>query len=243
MLAIVIPARNEATRLGPTLGQARAYLRERGAGLVIVVDNGSTDGTAAVAESGDAAVVREQRPGKGAAVRAGVLAALARPEVSRVLVMDADGPVPLLQGMAALERVLGEGAEVAFGSRGLPESVLIPAQPWHRQVLGRLFSLFVRSVTGMPFIDTQCGFKLFTRHAATALFPLAREAGYAWDIEVLLRAWRSGLALREVAVTWGDQPGSKVRVLHDGLDMGLKVLALARSTAAIPIPRQQRQER
>jgi dolichyl-phosphate beta-glucosyltransferase len=219
-LSIVVPAKDEATRLPrlfETLSNGGLQAIES-AGLdlqeLLVVDDGSTDATAAIvlqhaARDPRIGLVRpEHGRGKGAAVRAGVLAATA----PWVLVMDADLATPLDQAAALVER-LEEGADAAIGSRGLPSSRIEVHQPRHRELAGKTFNALVRLVTGLPFRDTQCGFKLFRLSTTRPLFERQRVEGFAFDVEILVEARRRGLRVVEVPVRWVDDPDTKVRVL------------------------------
>jgi glycosyltransferase involved in cell wall biosynthesis len=208
-LTVVVPAFNEARRIGPTLDQLLAW----GAAHcdrfeVIVVDDGSTDGTAALVEGGwkDRALVlrRPKRGGKGAAVRAGVAAA----KTTWVLLADADLSIPI-EELEKLSPFATENALV-IGSKRAPGSDL--AYPPLRRFLGgigqQLISLFV--VSG--FHDTQCGFKLFRADVAKELFALQRLDGFGYDFEVLFLARRYGHSVREVPVRCAHQLGSTVRL-------------------------------
>jgi dolichyl-phosphate beta-glucosyltransferase len=229
---VVVPAWNEAARLPATLEAITAYLSERRESAeVLVVSDGSDDGTEdVVRERGAGSPVRllrhERRLGKGAAVRTGMLAARGE----RVLFTDADLPVPPAS-LEDLDHALDEGADVAIGSRRLPGSVVVQDQGWLRRSMGRAFPWIVRRVTGLPWRDTQCGFKLLRREAARRLFEPLVETGYVFDVEVLLRARDLGLGVVEVAVPWTSRPGSKVRTFRTPVAMLAALLRLrARGT-------------
>lgn len=202
MFSIVIPAYNEEKRLPKALAEVHRFFPEA---EVIVVDDGSSDGTVSVAERAGAKVVRllENR-GKGAAVRAGVLAAGG----DAVVVMDADLSVPL-EFVAEMLSML-DSADVVVGSRCHPEAVIVRRQPLARRVAGRVFSAAVRILTGLPYRDTQCGFKGFKRDAAKAIFVNLRSPGFAFDVEVLLLARALGLRVAELGVVWRDGEMSSV---------------------------------
>ncbi len=216
--SVVIPAFNEARRLPPYLAEVLAYFDGRGEPYeVIVVDDGSSDGTAdAVAAMArphpSVRVLRqEQNEGKGAAVRRGMLAALGE----RRLFSDADGATPIME-LKRLEAALAAGAQVAIGSRArLDPAVSVVARP-HRVLAGRVFSWLVRRLGTGGVIDSQCGFKAFTGAAATDLFGRLQTRGFGFDVEILLLARAAGYRVVEVAVNWTDQPGSKVGVVTDG---------------------------
>jgi dolichyl-phosphate beta-glucosyltransferase len=227
-LSIVIPCFNEEHRLGRTLDDLFAWSRPRGAAVeVVVVDDASTDGTAALVTARAAAapelrLVRLPRnAGKGGSVRAGMEAARG----ARRAFADADGAVPFAD-MERLEAALDAGADVAVGSRVLDPS-LVDAL-FHRRFFGFFFRTLVRWLLVRSVADTQCGFKLFTAEAAARLFQDQLLPGFAFDVELLGRAERLGLRIAEVPVRWRDQPGSKVRVIRDGLVMARDVIRLRR---------------
>ena len=230
-LSIVIPAYNEADRILPFLRQITDYCAQRRRSYeVLVVDDGSTDGTSAVVKSyaqvhRAVRVLRSPRcQGKGAAVRHGMQSAAGNLQ----LFADADGATPI-QELGRLEKAMVEGADMAIGSRAL--AARLPEFAVHarlyRSVLGTLFNAVVQR-SGIPGIaDTQCGFKLFRRSVAQELFSYASINGFGFDLELLYLAQRRGYRIAEVPVNWSDQPGSKVRVLRDGLRM-LRDLAVIR---------------
>jgi dolichyl-phosphate beta-glucosyltransferase len=222
-LSIVIPAHNEAGRILPYLRQITDYCKRQGRSYeLLVVDDGSTDGTSLVVErfaKVHSAVQILRLPickGKGAAVRCGMQSAVG----SLQLFADADGATPI-QELHRLEKALTEGADIAIGSRTLaarhPEFEVHARV--YRSVLGSLFNAAVRQcgITGIS--DTQCGFKLFRRDVAQELFGYASIDGFGFDLELLYLARQRGHRIAEVPVNWSDQPGSKVRVIRDGLAM------------------------
>lgn len=222
-LSVIIPAYNEAARILPYLTEVTTYLTERGAGYeVLVVDDGSLDGTAALIERFRIANLRvrllrlARNRGKGCAVRTGILEA--RGELH--LIADADGASPIRE-LERLEAGLSTGADLAIGSRFLAsrDSRYTVYAKWHRTVLGNLFNRLVQRL-GIPGItDTQCGFKLFRASVARDLFSVARINGYGFDLELLYIAQRRGYRIAEVPVNWSDKPGTKVWVPWDGLCM------------------------
>lgn len=220
-LSIVVPAYNESARLPRMLRDTRAWLDANGRRAeIIVVDDGSLDDTSGVVRRmmTDQPALRlvrlPQNRGKGFAVRTGVLNA----EGSRILFADADGATPI-EELLRLEAALDDGAAVAIGSRALASTTTAVKARLLRVAAGRLFHLVVGTLTVRGYRDTQCGFKLFTREAALSIFPRMRMEGFSFDVEVLLLAERLDLAVSEVAVNWEHQPGSKVRVVRDGLIM------------------------
>lgn len=235
-LSVIIPAYNERERLLPYLTEVTAFLGKRSEPYeVLLVDDGSSDGTAEMVQqfrTKEPAVTLlrlARNAGKGRAVRTGMLAA--RGELQ--LMADADGATPI-QELERLEAAIADGADLAIGSRFLAsrDNRYTVVARWHRSVLGNTFNWIVQRL-GIPGIsDTQCGFKLFRKAVARDLFGAARVSGYGLDLELLYVAQRRGYRIAEVPVNWADQPGSKVRVLRDGLRMLLDLLAVKRSYAA-----------
>ena len=200
---------------------------------VLVVDDGSTDATASVVETVAASVPEIQllqtpsRRGKGAAVRRGMQSAVGHLQ----LFADADGATPI-QELARLEQALVSGADLAIGSRSLASRLpdyAVQAR-LHRTILGNLFNSVVQQSGLKGITDTQCGFKLFRQTVAADLFGVSSIDGYGFDLELLYVAQQRGYRIAEIPVNWSDQPGSKVRVLRDGLAM-LRELAVIRRNA------------
>ncbi len=220
--SIVVPAYDEAARLGSTLDQIAAYH----AGIdveVIVVDDGSRDATAAIAAAAGARVLRHAiNRGKGAAVRTGVLAATG----DRVLVCDADLATPI-EAVARLDAALDAGADLAIGSRHLAESRIEVPQPWPRRVLGLGFRGLVRYGLGIDARDVMCGFKLMTRAAGRDLFTRAQVDRWAFDVEILYLA-RDRWRVAEVAVPWRHVDGSRVALGSAGPRAALDLIAIRR---------------
>ena len=232
-LSVVIPAYNEAARLPATLRDLRAFLdRDGRRAEVIVVDDGSTDDTSQVvrrceAEDNRIRLIRlPQNRGKGYAVRTGVVNAAGR----LVLFADADGATPFDE-LTRLESQLSTGARVAIGSRAIPNRTTRVEARLYRRIAGRMFHAVVRLYAIRGFVDTQCGFKLFDAPVAHDLFSRMRMTGYSFDVEVLLMALRAGYKVAEVPVNWVHQPGSKVRVVRDGLRMAIDVLRIRANAA------------
>ncbi len=225
-LSVVIPAYNEEARIGPTLRRILDYLQRRQIAFeVIVVDDGSTDQTVSSAEMYVSEGVRilslGSNRGKGAAVRHGVLTSTGH----WVLVSDADLSTPIedlerLQGLAS-------GADLILGSRALPDSNITKRQPLLRELMGKMFNLIVRVLGLTDFRDTQCGFKLMQGVMARQLLSEARIDGFAWDVEFVGLATARGYRVAETAVTWRDEPASRVRLVRDSLRMLWDVLRVA----------------
>lgn len=220
-LSVVIPVYNEMARIVFTLNQVLQFLRSRPEpGEVVVVDDGSTDQTAQVVEQ----VCREnpaarllRNPGncgKGYAVRNGMLDA--RGEY--LLFTDADLSSPITEVDRLLEP-LRSGYDVVFGSRALKPEWVFPRQPWPRQAAGKTFNLFVRGLAGLPFHDTQCGFKAFRREAAQAIFSRQTIPGFGFDVEILFIARKLGYRALETPVHWANDTRTKVRPFRDGSRM------------------------
>jgi len=227
-LSVVVPAHNEAARLGATLQAMHKYLQDQGYRYeIVVVDDVSRDATGEVARSFQAAAPilrvlrRDANPGKGAAVQAGMLAARGR----YVLFSDADNSTPIDQ-TAKLLAALEAGHDIAIGSRALPDSNLVVRQPWYREGMGRIFNLLVRLVALRQFVDTQCGFKCFRQEVSRELFSHQTVPGWAFDVEVLFMALRRGYRVAEIPVTWINSRESRVSPVRSSLQMLRDLLGL-----------------
>lgn len=222
----MIPAFNESTRLPAYLKDVVGYFDGRGETYeVIVVDDGSIDGTAdRVREIGRAhPAVRVERfdanHGKGFAVRAG----MGRSRGALRLMADADGATPIAE-VERLEAAIERGADVAVGSRALRDRSVARRMRAHRQLVGAAFNLIVRSLGVWEVTDTQCGFKLLRGEVAAELFGAVRTDGFGFDVELLLLAQRRGYRIAEVPISWIDRPGSRVSVVKEGPRMLAQVL-------------------
>jgi len=223
-LSVIIPAYNEAARLEKTLGGVVDYLREkRPDAEVIVVDDGSSDATAELArrtfqDSGDlrtSVISYKSNLGKGRAVRLGLLAA--RGDVA--LFSDADLSTPIGEEPKLVEPIVNGQCDIAFGSRALDRSLIGVHQSWRREQGGRVFNLVVRLATGMPFWDTQCGFKAFRMSVCRPLIEAATIDRFGFDVELLYLAFRAGLNLKEIPVRWDHNDGSKITLFTDSFKM------------------------
>jgi glycosyltransferase involved in cell wall biosynthesis len=224
-LSIVIPAYNEAQRIGSTLKDVRRFAESKPFPMeLIVVDDGSTDRTCeVVAQFSDVRLLRNARNrGKGFTVRHGVLEARGR----FVLFADADLSSPIQEADRLLTALESTGADAAVGSRALQRELIGIHQPWCREFAGRCFNVLVRLFTGLKLRDTQCGFKLFRRETTRRAFELQRAEGFGFDPELLFLIDHLGGKLVEVPVRWNDNPATKVRFLRDATRMFLDLLAL-----------------
>jgi dolichyl-phosphate beta-glucosyltransferase len=220
-LTVVIPAYNEEGRLLPTLERIWEWMTAAARRFeVIIVDDGSEDGTVAVArgfangrDRVEVVASRENR-GKGAAVREG----FARSRGELVLFTDADLSTPI-EEIAPMLREIEEGADFVLASRGLPDSRLEIRQAWYRERMGKTFNVLVRLWTGIPFRDTQCGFKLIRGEFARAIAGEMIENGFSFDVELILLAGRRGMVVRELPVTWRNDERSRVDPLTDSWRM------------------------
>ncbi len=228
-LSIVIPAYNECARIEATLDRVMSCVETQGWDAeVLVVDDGSKDATAAIVERWMAQYPRLHliknpgNRGKGYSVRNGLLQAAG----DVVLFTDADLSSPMEEAsrlMAALDR----GADVAIGSRWLERERQTIHQPLYRQLFGRCFNAITRTVMGLPFKDTQCGFKAFKRPAAQTIFRLQRIERWGFDPEILFIARKLGYRIEEVPVSWGHDERSRMSYLKDGMKM-LEEMAVIR---------------
>ena len=234
--SIVIPCFNEEARIGQTLPLALDYLTANAPeSELIVVNDGSTDATGAVArerlKSAQIATrLVENFPnrGKGAAVRSGLLAA----QTPIGLFSDADLSTPLGEISKVVEPIANGEVDIALGSRALDRSLIGTHQTWRREQAGRVFNLLVRTATGLPFWDTQCGFKAFRLDVCRPILKAAQIEGFAFDVELLYLAYRAGLRIREVPVHWNHAEGSKVSFFRDSLRMLREVIGLRQGTTA-----------
>jgi glycosyltransferase involved in cell wall biosynthesis len=226
--SIIIPAYNEGARLGATLDRVTAYLSTQAWDAeIIVVDDGSRDGTADLARHYaqiDPRLRLLQNPGnrgKGYSVRNGMLNAVG----DLLLFSDADLSAPIEEA-PRLFSAIEAGADVAIGSRWLQPEMQTHRQSVLRQFYGRVFNLALRVLLGLDFKDTQCGFKAFTRNAARQIFPQQRIERWGFDPELLYLARRADLRVREVAVHWAHAEGTRISPLRDGLRMFEEVLRI-----------------
>jgi len=223
-MSIIVPAYNEEQRLGRGLSRIREYFETRPGGLgaieILVVDDGSTDDTARIAEkwARDEPSIRlisnGKNRGKGYSVRHGMLEARGRVAIFT----DADLSSPIGESEKLLAAIR-DGNEIAIGSRAVDRSLIFGHQSRLREIAGMIFNAWVRIFTGLPFQDTQCGFKAFVREPSLIVFEQQQIEGFGFDPEILFLARRHGLRTAEVPVRWAHDPGTKVHMIRDSLQM------------------------
>jgi dolichyl-phosphate beta-glucosyltransferase len=228
VLSVVVPCYNEEQRLPRTIEQIETFLDARGEDHeVVLVDDGSADGTRKVMEAAARAnpsvriEVLPHNRGKGRALAVGV-------EASRgdeILVTDADLSTPI-EELEKLQAALRNGAGVAIASRALRDSRVEVSQPIYRVLMGKGFNLIVQAVLLPGIWDTQCGFKLFRADVAHAVFENLTTDGFAYDPEVLYRARRRGIKIAEIPVVWRNSAPTKVSPIRSSFDMLKHVIRL-----------------
>lgn len=225
-ISIVIPAYNEAERIGPTIETIHDYFRKKPQSFdIIVINDGSRDNTANIVLD----LAKEIRnvilldipinQGKGFAARKGMIHAAH----DLILLTDADLSTPVDE-FEKLVPWMRKGYDIVIGSRGMKESEITLRQPWYRRMMGKAFNLLVRTLIVNDFKDTQCGFKLFRRGAAARIFRASKINGFAFDVEILLIAKKMGYKTKEVPIRWIDSPRSRVNPLRDPVKMLLDLL-------------------
>jgi len=228
--SIVIPAYNEAQRLPATLRTLLDFAANHKGEIeeILVVDDGSSDETSAVARKveKESPLVRlihyRDNGGKGYAIRRGVVEARG----DLILLSDADLSTPITELDRLRSRI--DSAPIVIGSRALDTSMVKVPQRWYRQQMGRIFNRIMRRLTGLPFGDTQCGFKLLRRDVAREIFPLATIDRFAWDVEMLMIADTRGYSVIEVPVLWFNSPDSRVHIIRDSARMLIDVIGIRR---------------
>jgi len=227
-LSVIIPAYNEEHRLPQTLHSVYDYLQSSGKTFeIIIVDDGSTDHTQEVVQEfalhheGLRLLSYAPNRGKGHAVRTGMLAARG----DYLLLDDADGSSPISE-VEHLETAIRDGADLAIGSRNMPESNTKVKTVQYRKHMGNTFNVIVQSLLLPGIRDTQCGFKLFKHEVANDIFSVCTQSGFAFDVEVLYIARMRGYKISEIAIKWTNVGGSKVDVVFDSARMFLQVLRI-----------------
>lgn len=226
-LSIIIPAYNETERIRQSLESACDYLNNKGYKYeIIVVDDGSSDDTVAIAKAfgGNVSVLSQSsNMGKGAAVRRGMLTATGDIRIFT----DADFSTPIYE----IEKILPKieaGADICIGSRALDPSMIKEHQPFYREFMGKTFNQFVQVLFFKGISDTQCGFKGFTRAAAEKIFLKAKINGFSFDVELLYLASKAGLRVEQVSVEWYNDARSKVNPVKDSLMMLIELFRIKR---------------
>jgi glycosyltransferase involved in cell wall biosynthesis len=219
--SIIIPAFNEAARIGHSLDEVLSVLNSQGWDAeIIVVNDGSRDSTAAIVRefaARDSRIRLVENPGnrgKGYSVRRGFQESCGQ----IVMFTDADLSAPMDEA-SRLFAAIDSGADIAIGSRWLESTRQTIRQPWYRQLFGRCFNLLTRAVMGLHYADTQCGFKAFRRDAALRIARLQRIERWGFDPEMLFLAGKIGYTVREVPVTWAHDERSRLSYLKDGVKM------------------------
>jgi len=235
-LSIIIPAFNEEKRLPPTLQRVSAFLRaQEYRSEVIVVENGSTDGTSDVvkrfiaeevqADDPFRLILMHSEPGKGAAVKDGMLSA----EGHYLVISDTDLAVPIEEVNNFLPPALDpHNYAIAIASREI-EGAVRHGEPAYRHFMGRVYNLLVRVLAVPDIHDTQCGFKCFSYGAAHQIFPLQTVDGWGFDVEALYIAQRHGLPIIEIPVNWYYGDDSRVSPVRDTVNMVRELLAIRRN--------------
>jgi glycosyltransferase involved in cell wall biosynthesis len=226
-LSIIIPAYNEERRLPPTLERIAAWVRTSAADAeILVVDDGSTDGTARVVAEYQSRlpnlrlIPNGRNRGKGYSVRHGMIEARGRV----ALFTDADLSAPIEEADKLLQAL--ETSDVAFGSRATNRELISLHQSPFREVAGIVYNKIVQAVLWIPFVDTQCGFKAFRMDRARVIFEQQRIEGFGFDPELLFLAKHHGLRAVEIPVRWAHDPATKVRVFRDSLRMLLELFTI-----------------
>jgi len=224
----VLPVYNESARIAGTLDKILAYAAERGWNAeILVVNDGSSDRSAEIVRT--YATKHPQlrllenpgNRGKGYSVRHGMLEA--RGDI--MLFSDADLSSPIAEA-DKLFAAIADGADIAIGSRWVRSELQIQRQPLYRQLFGRIFNLALRVILGLKFKDTQCGFKVFTRRSAQAIFPLQKIERWGFDPELLYLAEKFGFTVEEVAVAWSHREGTRINPWRDGMRMFSELLKI-----------------
>lgn len=228
-LSIIIPAHNEELRLPASLHKIAGFLQQQDyCAEVIVVENGSSDRTVAVARDFAAShpwarVVEASVRGKGLAVKVGMLAAKGEYR----FICDADLSMPIEEIIHFLPPH-SDGFEVSIATREGSAARRI-GEPYHRHLMGRLLNRIIQWTALPGMQDTQCGFKMFSRKAAEDLFSVQQMVGIGFDVELLYIARKRGYRIREVPVTWYFDPDSRMRLIHDSLYILLEIQAIRRN--------------
>jgi glycosyltransferase involved in cell wall biosynthesis len=233
-LSIVIPAFEEAERIGDSLSKIFVFLLQNQPDAeVVIVDDGSGDDTSAVAKAFcdehpeiRSRVIRyDKNRGKGYAVKTGLKAA----EADVALFSDADLSTPIEEMTKLIDPIKTGDFDVTFGSRALDRSLIGTHQPWRREQGGKVMNLVIRTMSGLPFADTQCGFKAFNMAKFRPLLDLMTIDRFGFDVEFLFVAQHHRLRLKEIPVRWNNVDGSKVSVIRDTRRMFTELAQIRRN--------------
>ncbi|MEZ5345334.1 MAG: glycosyltransferase family 2 protein [Pyrinomonadaceae bacterium] len=234
-LSIIVPAYNEEARLGKTVRKILELVEDRKLNAeLIVIDDGSTDSTSDVAKQicaefpgSETSVIRyDENRGKGFAVKTGMISA----QGEIVLFSDADLSTPIEEYEKLVSPIENGEFDVTFGSRALDRSLIGEHQPWRREQGGKIFNFFVRTLTGMPFWDTQCGFKAFNMEKFRPLLDKMTIDRFGFDVEFLFAAHHKGLRLKEIPVRWNNDERTKVNIFRDSIRMFGEVREIRRNS-------------
>ncbi len=228
-LSVVIPAYNEEDRILGTLEDVESYLSSRDyESEIIVVDDGSKDGTYKIVEDFK---IKSRVPinilknginrGKGYSVKRGML----NSKGEYALFMDADNSTEIIEIEKCWE-FFKQSYDVIIGSRSLPESNILIEQPWYRRLMGRIFNLFVQLVAIKGFPDTQCGFKVFKRKTIEPIFKRQTIDRWGFDAEILFIAKKLGFKIGQIPVAWRDSSKSHINPLKDSFNMFMELLSI-----------------
>ena len=229
-LSIILPAHNEEQRLPRTLDEVRGFVEAQSYPVeVVLVENGSQDRTLELAQQYAASlpylrVLHEDRPGKGLAVRTGILTAKGQYRIF----CDVDFSMPIAEISRFIPPALPD-CQVAIASREAPGSVRYN-EPYYRHLSGRVFNTLVRWLALPGLQDSQCGFKCFRGDIADEIFPLQTNTGWAFDVEVLFIARQRGYRIVEVPIPWYFNPESKIRILRDSWRMLRDLILIRRNS-------------
>lgn len=228
LLSLIIPAYNEEKRLSATMEKIYQYLLDKHYGWeIIIVDDGSSDGTFDIAadfasQIPSIKILRNGvNRGKGYSVKRGILAS----KGEFVAFIDADMSTPI-EELEKLFDTLKEGYDIAIGSRSIKESRVKIRQPWYRQAMGKIFNMLVRVLFFQNFYDTQCGLKLFNGGAAREIARSMKVEGFCFDVEMLYLAKIKGYRIKEKGIVWNNSPESKVKLFASSASMFIDLIKI-----------------